>query len=154
MLDLQQQYVAAKLTYVKTLDNLFENNKFSKTDAQKLIQIIINVCDLAIDEYSGTHENTELTTIEHKYHKLKAQELSIEDQALAKDMMQMMMKEQYGLDIDLSDVDNLDFREMKKRFTVAFDAAQAKHNGTSNGKSKNNIYQITIRKKPKWQPTK
>lgn len=135
--DLQQQYVNTKLTYAKTLDNAFENNKFSKKDAEKLAQIIINICSLRDEYYVDTAENDELAAIIEKYQKYQTQHLSSQDQALAKDMMQMMMKEQFGFEVDLSDVENSDFDTMKERFNAAFEDSQTHRSNNSSGERKN-----------------
>ncbi len=135
--DLQQQYVDIKLAYATILDNAYENNKFSKKDAQKLIQIIINICSCTIEDFSGTFDNTELTSIVEKYQKLQTQALSSQDQAFSKDLMQIMMKEQYGFDIDLSDLDSFDFDKIKDRFTTAFEQSEAKSRDASSTNRKN-----------------
>lgn len=136
---LQQQRLACQLAYAKMLDETFENNKFSKKDADKLTQIILNICDeYEYDDIDNNAAIEALEEIEKKYNSYQISKMSANDQQLGKDMMQMMMKEQFGFDVDLSDIDNLDFDAIKEKFGNAFEESDLNHEKTrGSSKSKN-----------------
>jgi len=102
----------AKLNYALVLDEVFENNKFTKKEKEKLIQIIKNVsAPIYPDEKEIDDKMTELFD---KYNKMEQTKVSKEDLEHDKAMLEMLLKEM-GVDIDLSDVDGFSMKDLKEK---------------------------------------
>ena len=102
----------AKLNYALVLDEVFENNKFTKKEKEKLIQIIKNV---STPIYPDEKEiDDKMTELYDKYSKMQESKSSKEDIEHDKAMMEMLLKEM-GIDIDLSDIDGFSMKDMKEK---------------------------------------
>jgi len=101
-----------KLKYAQVLDEMFENNKFTKKEKEKLIQIILNVSNPIYPDFKEIDDK--LTDIYDKYNRMKVSNVSKEDMEYDMSLMQMMFKEM-GFDIDFSGIDGFSMKDMKEK---------------------------------------
>lgn len=123
-----------QVKYVLFLDEVFEKNKFTKKEKEKLTQIIINLC-LPYNEDEQQHP--ELLRIASKYSKYQFAQLDKGSMEMTKPFIAQMMKEEFGIDIDLSDTDEFDFETLQQKFDSKMEDARREQMDNDSAKRKN-----------------
>jgi len=100
-----------QVKYVLFLDDVFEKNKFSKKEKEKLAQMIIN---LSLPYDDKEQQDPELQRIASKYNKFQFSQLDKGSLEMTKPFNAQMMKEEFGVDIDLSDTEEFDFETLQQ----------------------------------------
>ena len=123
-----------QVKYVLFLDEAFEKNKFSKKEKDSLAQMIIN---LSLPYEEDEQQNPELQRIASKYNKFQFAQLDKGSLEMTKPFISQMMKEEFGIDIDLSDTDEFDFETLQKNFASKMEEARKAQINNDSAKRKN-----------------
>ncbi|MFP5039786.1 hypothetical protein [Parasediminibacterium sp. JCM 36343] len=110
---LSEKKCKVKLQYATMLDRMFEQEKFTKKEKEKLSQIIINLSTISGDEDHGELTN-QLLAIFEKHHKLQMKNMSPQEMAMGKMMMKSMLAE-FGIDIDIDSMEDFNYKEVQEK---------------------------------------
>lgn len=98
---LKQTMSEHQTAMVHLLDQQFTGNKFTKTQQEKLIHLIVELCE----ELLRDADNAELKAIYNKYTESDYDTEAEEEQAMANEFMKSMIESEFGVELDPDEFD-------------------------------------------------
>lgn len=123
-----------QVKYVLFLDEVYEKQKLSKKEKESLAEMIVSL-SLAYDEEEPQHP--ELLRIISKYNQLKFAQLDKSTLEMSKPFIEQMMKEEFGIDLDLSDTGEFDYETLQQKFASMMADARQEQMDNDSSRRKN-----------------